>query len=74
MVRHITAQYIGEGDTYYQRGRNYPLAVKIGFFTKKVQIYKRRGYYDEMEPGTHRVYKNLETFDNDWGNIREEQR
>lgn len=74
MVRYITAQHIGESDAFYERGRTYPLAVKIGFFTKKVQIYTRRGYYDGMVPESHRKFRDLDTFYSVWGNIKEEMR
>lgn len=74
MVTYITARHIGESDAFYQRGRTYPIAVKVGFFTRKVKIYARRGYYDNMIPDSHRVYKNIETFENVWIDIKEENR
>lgn len=74
MVRYIIARHIGESDDYYRRGQTYPLAVKVRFFSKKVECYKRRGYYDEMEPGTHRKFANIEQFEKVFDEIREEAR
>lgn len=73
MVKYASARHVGEGDSYYQRGRVYPIAIKIGFFSKKIQVYKRRGYYDEMEPGTHRVYRDMDAFDKIWIDVKEDQ-
>ena len=72
MVRYVTARHTGESDAYYQRGRVYPLAVKVTFFKKKVHIYKRRGYYDEMQPGTHRIFGDIDSFEQTWSDIKEE--
>jgi hypothetical protein len=73
MVKYITARHHGESDTYYQRGRTYPLALKVRFFSKKVEIYKRHGYYDEMDPGSHRVFADMDSFDKVWGEVREDR-
>lgn len=70
MVRYITAQYIGAGDDYYVRGRTYPLAVKTRFFSKKVSIYKRRGYYDAADEGSLRDYTSQDVFHENWSNIQ----
>lgn len=64
MVRYVTARYIDtEEDPYYKTNQQYPLAVKVRFFSRKVSVYKRRGYYDEMEPGTLREFRDIETFE-----------
>ena len=73
MVRYITARHIGESDAYYRRGKTYPLAVKIRFFSRKVECYKRRGYYDEMEEGTHRKFANIEAFEKVFSEVREDR-
>jgi hypothetical protein len=74
MVRYIIARHIGESDAYYTRKQTYPLAVKIRFFSKKVECYKRHGYYDEMDPGSHRVFANMESFEKVFKEIREDRR
>lgn len=73
MVKYVVARHHGESDAYYQRGKRYPLALKVRFFSKKVEIYKRRGYFDEMDPGSHRVYRDMDAFELVWSEVREDQ-
>lgn len=65
MVRYVSARYVGgeKTDSYYQHGQIYPLAIKVRFFRKRVSIYKRRGYYDDMQEGTLREFRDLESFE-----------
>ena len=72
MVRYYIARHKGESDAYYQRKKVYPIAFKKSFFSKKVQVYKRRGYYDEMEPDTHRTYPDIAAFESVWRIIKED--
>lgn len=62
MVRYLTARYAGGDDPYYQNGERYPLAIKTRMFRKKISIYKRRGYYDEMQEGSYREYVDMIDF------------
>lgn len=73
MVRYVVARYTGAGDDYYVRGQQYPLAVKVRFFSKKVSVYKRRGYYDEMCLGSLRDYSDQNVFNENWSEIREDR-
>jgi len=72
MVRYIYARYKGDRDDYYQNNQNYPLAVKTRFWSKKISVYKRRGYYDEMSPGSLRNFKNEESFNQTFQFIKED--
>lgn len=73
MIRYISAQYIGDADDNYTRGKTYPLAVKTRLFTKKVSVYQRHGYYDAMCPGSLRDYKDSDLFHLNWTNIKEDR-
>jgi len=72
MVRYIYARYIGDQDDYYKNNQNYPLAIKTRWIRKKVSIYKRRGYYDEMQFGSLREYATIDQFNQQWKIISEE--
>jgi len=72
MVRYIYARYIGDQDDYYKNNQNYPLAIKTRWIRKKVSIYKRRGYYDEMQSGSLREYATIDQFNQQWKIISEE--
>ena len=63
MVRYIIAKHIGESDALYRKGHTYPLAIKVRFFSRRVSIYRRRGYYDEAVPGSERDFRNMESFE-----------
>lgn len=73
MIQYIVARHHGESDAYYQQGQRYPLALKTRFFSKKVEIYKRRGYHDECDPGSHRVFGDMDAFDSVWSDVREDR-
>lgn len=73
MVRYVIARHHGESDAYYQQGQRYPLALKVRFFSRKIEVYKRRGYFDEMDPGSHRVYRDMDAFELVWSEIKEDR-
>lgn len=73
MVRYVIARHIADSDAFYKRKQVYPLAIKKSWFSKKVQIYKRRGYYDEMQEGTHRVFRDMDSFERTFRIIREDK-
>lgn len=73
MVRYVIARHRGESDAFYRRKQVYPIAIKTSWFSKKVQIYKRHGYFDDMQDGTHRVFANMESFNSVWHIIREDK-
>ena len=73
MVKYIVARHHGESDAYYQQGQRYPLAIKVRFFSKKVEVYKRRGYHDEMDPDSHRLYRDMDAFELVWSEVREDR-
>lgn len=73
MVKYILARHHGESDAYYKKGQRYSLAIKTRFFSKKVEIYKRHGYYDEMDPGSHRVFGDMDSFDKVWDEVQEDR-
>lgn len=62
MTRYLVARYDGSFDLYYRKGQRYPLAIKTRLFRKKVTIYKTRGYFNQMEEGTQRDYRDMQTF------------
>lgn len=66
MVRYVTARYVGgeDTDTYYRHNQTYPLAIKTRMFRKKVSIYKRHGYYNDMHPDSLRHFRSIESFSN----------
>lgn len=72
MVRHIIARHHGESDAYYKKDQRYPLAIKTRFFSRKVEIYKRRGYFDAMDPNSHRVFADMDSFERVWSDIKED--
>jgi hypothetical protein len=68
MVRYVNATYAGSDDTYFtfKIGHSYPLAVKTRWWSSKVSVYQRHGYYDEMTFGTLHHFSNLDMFNNCW--------
>jgi len=73
MVRYYIARHKGESDAYYRRKQVYPIAFKKSWFSKKVQVYKRRGYEEAMDPGSLRAYPNMAAFESVWRIIKEDK-
>lgn len=71
MVRYVVAKYCGETSRFYEAGREYPLAIRNQYFGHRVSIYKRRGYYDEMAPGSLVHYDDWYDFSEDWKLIKD---
>lgn len=70
MVYHEDAVYLGGTEHKFVKNQNYPIAIKTHWWNRKVQVYQRRGYYDEMQPGTLHEFKNKDEFNKSW-NVKE---
>lgn len=62
MRRYLVARYVGDEDPYYKKGNQYPLAIKTRMFSKKVSIFKTRGYLNQCEQGSERNFPNMRAF------------
>lgn len=62
MRRHVIARYIGgrDSDTYYNHKQTYPIGIRTRLFSKKVTVYKRRGYFDSADVNSIREFPNME--------------
>lgn len=75
MTRYVTAWYVGGADTVvpFQEKQMYPLTVKKSWWSKKITVYQRHHYSDEMLLGTLHTFNNQDLFDNCWQIIKEEK-
>jgi hypothetical protein len=73
-VRYIIGWYVGGVDNpRFKPNIMYPLAVKKNWWTKKVKVYERAGYDEDMKEGTYHEFENQELFNASWQIIREEK-
>lgn len=72
MVRYLIGVYKGGKDKQFKHNQQYPIAVKTRWWKKQVSMYQRRGYYDEMQPGTLRNYVSKIEFNQYWSVTEEE--
>lgn len=70
MVRYLVCTYHGTSDKF-AKNQLHQLAVKTRWWSKKVSMYQRHGYYDEMMLGTLRHYPSWEKFTSNWEIIKE---
>jgi len=63
MKKFYIVRYVGGrgSDPYYGHDQTYPVAIKRRLFSKKVTLYKRRGYRDQMDPGSDRTFRDMYT-------------
>lgn len=62
MRRLIVARYVGDDDAYYKKGNQYPLSIKTRLFSKKVSIFKTRGYLNQCDQGSEREFPDMRAF------------
>jgi hypothetical protein len=75
MVRYVDALCLPNhiAPPYFARGKVYPLAIKKSWWSKKVSVYKRSGYYDYMQEGTFHKFNSWPEFDIAWQIIEKQE-
>lgn len=68
MAYHFTAIYVGDNNNFFdlKKGQRYPLTVRKHWWSKRLAVYVRQGYFDDMVPGTLHHFRNWSMFNNFW--------
>lgn len=73
MKRIFVAEYRGQrgNGLPFIIGQTYPIAVTKRFWSKRIEVYKTRGYLNHAQEGTEHSFNNIDEFNKCW-EIKEE--